>query len=166
MSWAEFDRLIQALARQVAQAFRVEAVVGVAHGGVFAGGALAKALGVEFFPVRISRRSRDVGSPQIYGKMPKELSGKRVLVVDDVAASGETLELAIEKARAVKALGVKTAALVARKEGYQPDCHSLLTDDFIVFPWDYQPLSDVRLEVDNAAPRKPLPGKRRVKPAS
>ena len=60
MTWQELDRLAQGLAREVQRKFHPDAVVGVAHGGVFVGGVVAAALRCEFFPVRISRRSRDV----------------------------------------------------------------------------------------------------------
>ena len=76
LSWAEFDRVVQQLSRELMKKFRPEAVVGVAHGGVFVGGALASALKVEFYPVRISRRSRDQGvsaAPKLSGVMPKGL---------------------------------------------------------------------------------------------
>src|SRR5947207_1064204 len=102
LSWAAFDRLIQQLAK-AATRFKADAVVGVAHGGVFVGGALASAIGREFFPVRISRRSRDRAlraGPKLSGTMPKALKGRRVLIVDDIASSGDTLELAAAHAKA------------------------------------------------------------------
>src|SRR3954462_2523375 len=98
LSWARFDQLVTSLARQIKRSYRPDAVVGVAHGGVFVGGAVASALGAEFFPVRISRRSRDHGalrSPRLSGEIPPKLRNRRVLVVDDVASSGEALELAL-----------------------------------------------------------------------
>src|SRR5207244_2610022 len=76
LTWARFDQLVTSLARQIKRSFRPDAVVGVAHGGVFVGGAVASALGAEFFPVRISRRSRDHGgrrSPRLSGEIPPEL---------------------------------------------------------------------------------------------
>jgi hypothetical protein len=144
LSWADFDRAVQEMARAVGQAFKVDAVVGVAHGGVFVGGALSSALGCEFFPVRITRRSRDrsdLNKPQLSGEMPRELKGRRVLIVDDVAASGDTLEMASTLARKVGAREVKTAVLVKRPEGYAPDFCALSTSAFIVFPWDYEPVA-------------------------
>src|SRR6185312_5665579 len=48
LSWAEFDRVVREMARQVAQRYRPDAVVGVAHGGVFVGGALASTLSCDF----------------------------------------------------------------------------------------------------------------------
>jgi hypoxanthine phosphoribosyltransferase len=140
------------MALAIRKSFKAESVVGVAHGGVFVGGAISSALGCEFFPVRLTRRSRDrsdVGKPQLSGELPRELKGRRVLIVDDVAASGDTLEMAIRLAREVGAREVMTACLVARPEGYAPDFRALSTDAFIVFPWDYAPVvGDGRSDVD------------------
>ncbi len=142
MSWAEFDRLVQGLSREVKKGFAPDAVVGVVHGGVFVGGAIASALSLEFFPVRISRRSRDKasreGKPTLQGEMPKELRGKKVLVVDDIASSGDTLELAKVLLDKVKAKAVATACLVCKEEGYQPDFLALTHSGLVVFPWDYE----------------------------
>jgi hypothetical protein len=74
LSWAEFDRAVHTLAATISKTYKPQVVVGVAHGGVFVGGALSSALGCEFFPVRISRRSRDKGAakPKLSGEMPRE----------------------------------------------------------------------------------------------
>lgn len=152
LTWAEFDRAVQELAAAIRGSFSPQAVVGVAHGGVFVGGALSSALGCEFFPVRISRRSRDAGAaggPKLAGQMPRELKGRRVLIVDDVASSGDTLELATALAREVGAKKVETACLVARPEGFAPDYCALATAALVVFPWDYQPATgDARFDED------------------
>lgn len=151
LSWAEFDRAVHALAATISKSFKPQAVVGVAHGGVFVGGALSSALGCEFFPVRISRRSRDKGAakPKLSGEMPPELKGKRVLIVDDVVSSGDTLELATTLARKVGAREVNTAALVARPGGFTPSFCALPTEALVVFPWDYEAVTeDGRFDVD------------------
>lgn len=153
LSWAEFDRQVQALARAVLERFRPQAVVGVAHGGVFVGGALASALGCEHYPVRISRRSRDTdgrsANPRLAGEMSRELKGLKVLVVDDIASSGDTLELACKLAREVGAVEVRTATLVTREGAFQPDFGALQTDELVVFPWDYSEVVDeARFDVD------------------
>lgn len=153
LSWAGFDQQVQALSRAVHARFRPQAVVGVAHGGVFVGGALASQLGCEHYPVRISRRSRDTGArsdaPRLSGSMPKELKGLRVLVVDDVASSGDTLQLAVQLAKKAGAREVMTATLLQREGGFQPDFVGETTDALVVFPWDYGPVvEDARFEVD------------------
>ncbi|TQF09588.1 phosphoribosyltransferase [Myxococcus llanfairpwllgwyngyllgogerychwyrndrobwllllantysiliogogogochensis] len=156
LTWADFDRAVHHLADAIRKTFKPEAVVGVAHGGVFVGGALSSALGCAFFPVRISRRSRDrgdegrpKGGPKTSGEMPRELKGKRVLIVDDVASSGDTLSLATALAREAGATKVSTACLIAKPEGFAPDFAGLTTGSLVVFPWDYAPgAGDARFEED------------------
>lgn len=163
LSWSEFERYVEALAR-AARRFKPEAVVGLVQGGVFVGGALASALHVEFFPVRVSQRSRDAHLAGVVDEMPKELAGRRVLVVDDVASSGDSLEFALRLLKALGARASKTAALVARPGRYAPDFVALESADFFVFPWDYAGLlADARFatgEEDVAAP-PPRRGQRR-----
>ena len=74
--------------------------------------------------------------------MPAELKGARVLLVDDVAASGDTLKLARSLARKAGARKVRTATLLCRDEGFTPDWTVLLMDGPLVFPWDYGPVSE------------------------
>ena len=151
LSWMHFDALVGELSRNVLAATRPQVVVGVAHGGVFVGGAIARALRCEFFPVRITRRSRDSqggSAPRMSGKMPSEVKGKRLLIVDDVSSSGDTLALACTLATKAGAREVQTAVLLQRPDGYAPDFAALITDELVVFPWDYQPLvEDARFGV-------------------
>lgn len=152
LSWAQFDVHVQALARTVKASFKPDAVVGVAHGGVFVGGALASALRADFFPVRITRRSRDSAprsTPRLYGEMPKELKGRKVLIVDDVSSSGDTLELATELLQKIGAKHLRTATLITRESGFAPDYTAITTDELCVFPWDYDAVTeDARFDVD------------------
>ncbi len=138
LSWAEFDRQVRALAA-AAKALKPGKVVGLAHGGVFVGGAIASALKADFFPVRLMRRSRDTQlAGTISESMPQTLKGQSVLIVDDVAGSGDSLELAVRLAKAAGAKKVATAALVKRPGGFAPDFCSYESREFFVFPWDYQ----------------------------
>ncbi len=152
LSWAQFDHLIQALAARVSKSFKPDVVVGIAHGGVFVGGALAAALGCDFHPVRITRRSRDKnvrGTPKLSGKMPESLQKKKVLLSDDIVSSGDTLELARQLALQAGASQVKSACLIARAGGLAPDWSVVETDELFVFPWDYQTVAeDERFDVD------------------
>lgn len=152
LSWAQFDVHVQALARMVKAGFRSDAIVGVAHGGVFVGGALASALKQDFFPVRISRRSRvssTRSTPKLFGEMPRELKGRKVLIVDDVSASGDTLDLARELLSKIGAKDIRTATLITREHGFEPDFTAIKSDELYVFPWDYDAVTeDARFDVD------------------
>jgi hypoxanthine phosphoribosyltransferase len=139
IGWAAFGEVARGFAAAIAQRFRPDVVVGVAKGGVFVGGALAASLGAEFYPVRIEKRRRDASPlPEAIVELPN-LSRKKALVVDDVAASGATLAKARALARKAGAREVRTAALVVRpRGGARPDFSVLETDELVLFGWDYQ----------------------------
>jgi uncharacterized protein len=153
IGWAAFGDISRALAARIGESFLPDAVLGIAKGGVFVGGALSAALDAEFFPVRLEKRRRDHGPTRgpapLHGiaadgrqaiealaQLP-DLRGKRVLVVDDVAASGATLARARALARKAGGREVKTAVLVVRHAGARPDWAALETDDLVLFAWDY-----------------------------
>ena len=148
LTWGEFDRHVQVLAKSI-QPFKPQAVVGLVHGGVFVGGALASALKVEFFPLRVTQRSRDAGRiAHASEELSPDLAGKRVVIVDDVASSGDSLVFATRLAKDRKVKTVKTAALIARPGRFEPDYVGLESDVFFVFPWDYQDVvADRRFDI-------------------
>jgi hypoxanthine phosphoribosyltransferase len=107
-------------------------VVGVATGGVFLGGALALPLHAEFHAVHMDRKAK-----RLEGELG-DVRGKRVLVVDDVTVSGQTLAAARAAVTKAGAADVRTAALVVRPGRSRPDFHAVETSDLVVFGWDYQ----------------------------
>lgn len=133
----DLEAACRTLATAVVRTFEPEIVVGVVKGGVFAGEELASALGCSFVPVRVHARSRDKGLPAEAG-MPASLEGKQVLIVDDIAGTGDTLQAAVAAAEEAGARSVRTATLVVREGGFHPDFFVLETDDLVVFPWDYE----------------------------
>ena len=141
VSWEEFGELARKLAARVGESFRPQLVVGIAKGGLVVGGAVAAALDVDFYPVRIEARGRDASPsphlPAASDHLP-EVTGKRVLVVDDVCQTGRTLERARSLLRRGGSPAVRTAALVSRPRGGRPDFSAVQTGDVAVFPWDYQ----------------------------
>lgn len=139
IGWAAFGEIARQLAARIAESFRPQVVLGIAKGGVFVGGALAAALGAEFHPMRFEKRRRDSGAPSTAPVTPlPDLTGRRVLVVDDVAASGATLARGRALARKAGARDVKTAVIVVRPDGARPDFSVLETAELILFAWDYQ----------------------------
>jgi hypoxanthine phosphoribosyltransferase len=138
LGWAAFGEVARAFAGEIAKRFRPDVVVGIAKGGVFAGGAVAAVLGAEFYPVRIEQRRRDAAPlPGTTVELP-DLTGRRVLVMDDVAQTGATLARARALARKFGAREVRTAVLVMRPRGARPDFAAFETDELVLFGWDYQ----------------------------
>jgi hypoxanthine phosphoribosyltransferase len=139
VTWTRFGELCKELALSVA-AYDPEVIVGIAKGGVLPAAVLASLLRREFYPVRLSRRHDDRivrEQPALLTPMPAVVAGKRVIIVDEIAVTGETLRLAAGEAQRLGATAVKTATLFVHGASQRPDYFALETDDLILNPWDY-----------------------------
>ena len=137
--WDMFGELCRALALKVARDFRPDVVVGIARAGVIPAAVVASILRVDFHSMKISRKEGDEvvrARPAILSAAPAQAAGKRVLIVDEIATSGETLRLALAAVRDVRPAEVRTATSFARTQGYKPDYFALATDATVIFPWD------------------------------
>jgi hypoxanthine phosphoribosyltransferase len=74
-------------------------IIGIAEGGVVPASLLAYKMGVELHIIKINFRDEKntprYEQPLIYGDI-KEIRNKKILIVDDVSATGKTLEKAKE----------------------------------------------------------------------
>jgi hypoxanthine phosphoribosyltransferase len=130
IGWAEFGDLARELANRIAADFTPDVVLAIANAGVYVGGAIAPVLGAELVHLHLPGRGRAERLPR--------LNGKKVLVVDDAANSGKTLDVAVTAARSARAAEVRSAVIALRPGGAHPDWSALETRDVVVFGWDYQ----------------------------
>jgi len=139
VDWAMFGELCRALALKVAREYDPEIVVGIARAGVIPGAVVASILRLDFYSMKISRRdgSETVRErPEVLSAAPRQVQGKRVLIVDEITTSGDTLRLALAAVRDALPAEVRTATSFARTTGYQPDYSALTMDANVIFPWD------------------------------
>lgn len=139
LSWEMFGELCRALALKVAREYDPEMVVGIARAGVIPGAIIASILRVDFYSMKISRREGTEvvrERPAVLSAAPPQASGRRVLLVDEIATSGDTLRLALAGTRDTNPHEVRTATSFVRPRGYKPDYFALETDATIMFPWD------------------------------
>jgi uncharacterized protein len=145
ISWERFEQLSAALAEQLA-AHKVEVVIGVARAGLFPATAVALALRSEFYPVRVTRRVNTLVTydhPVWKVRVPAEVAGRVVAVIDEIADSGETVQLVANEVRRLGAAKVVTATLVRHSWASPvPDACALVSDALVVFPWGRQVLVD------------------------
>lgn len=139
ISWNDFHGLVKALAVAVAP-WRPEIILPVLRGGAYPGALLAQILQVDVNPVRLSRRENDVvvhESPRWLVAPPPVVAGRRVLVVDEMCSTGETLTLVRQRALALGAAEARAAVLYAHTWGASvADYIGLITDELVMNPWD------------------------------
>jgi len=142
LSWELFGELCRGLALRVAQGYQPELVIGIATAGVLPAATVAAMLQVDFESMRITRREGGIVHPRpaVLSAAPARARGKRVLVVDEIVTSGETMRLALAAVREAGPAEVRTATSFVRPGGYRPDFWALETDQLIVFPWDREVL--------------------------
>ena len=138
LSWEMFGELCRALALRVARDYDPDLVIGIARAGVIPGAVVASVLRKDFYSMKISRKEGDqiLERPAVLSAAPPQVHGKRVLIVDEIATSGETLRLALAAVRYVNPREIRTATSFVRPAGYKPDYFSLETDQTVIFPWD------------------------------
>lgn len=146
LTWTQFGEVGRELAQRIVDSgYRPEIVIAVARGGLLPAGHLAYALGVKLADAINVEFYTDVEStladPVLLAPLLDidAITGKRLLVVDDVADSGRTLALVLELLQRAGAQ-VRSAVVYAKPASViEPDYVWKRTDEWIVFPWSARP---------------------------
>jgi len=148
MSWQDFYDYCVDLAKKV-EGYDAELIIGIARGGLYPATQLSHLTQKEFIPVKLSRRVNDVvvrDQPVWSLKPPKEVNGKKVLLVDEITDTGDTLLIAKQEILEMGAKEVKTATIFAHSHAKsKPDYVALVTDKLIINPWDSKILKNGKL---------------------
>lgn len=146
LTWEGFGVAQRELAQTIADdGYEPEIIIAVARGGLVAAGALSYALGVKLSDAINVEFYTDVHTtlpdPILLEPMldVASISGRKLLVVDDVADSGRTMKLVLEILREQGA-EVRSAVLYEKSVSVvKPDYTWRHTDEWIVFPWSAEP---------------------------
>jgi hypoxanthine phosphoribosyltransferase len=147
LAWEEVDRLIDHLTPQFETEF--DAMVIITRGGVIPGGMLAEMLDIQDvltasvdFPIEIEQKRAKLLAWPEFIQFPDDaqLSGRRILVVDDVWGSGRTITAV--KNRVAAAGGIPYTCVLHYNpyrslfSNAKPDYYAAITDAYIIYPWE------------------------------
>jgi hypoxanthine phosphoribosyltransferase len=144
LSWIEFGNIVINMARDVSEKYNPDVVVGIGRSGLIPASILVKKLGTtEFYTIIMSLYSEGK-PPHRLGDEPSvlfdnvgSLTGKKVLVVDDFARTGDTIKNAITRIFENEAKEVKSAVVGLRQDSfYKPDFVGTKFEGCLIFPWD------------------------------
>ncbi|MFH1448296.1 MAG: phosphoribosyltransferase [Candidatus Micrarchaeota archaeon] len=142
LTWGRIEELCEELARQVRDSgFKPDVLVGVARGGWIPTRIISDILkvykvasiGVVFY----TSVGKTLEKPKLTQELNVDIRGKRVLLVDDVSDSGESLLLAKQKVEALSPSELKTATLHYKpRSKIKPDFFIKETEEWLVYPWE------------------------------
>ncbi len=146
LTWEAFGTASRELAAAVVDSgFRPDLIMSITRGGMLPAGALSYAMGiknlhiinVEFYTGVNTRLEMPVFLPPVPAAV--DLSAKKVLVVDDVADTGETLRM-VRDFCAEHVAETRTAVLYEKSQSVvKCDYVWKRTDEWISFPWSSEP---------------------------
>ncbi|HYY91127.1 MAG TPA: phosphoribosyltransferase [Candidatus Dormibacteraeota bacterium] len=140
--WDQIYDMLLSLARQIkGSGFSPDVIVGVSRGGWPPARIMSDLLEnsnvanmkVEFYK-DIGVRSK---KPIVTQPVTAEVTGKRVLVVDDVADTGHSLKVVANHLRRKRAKDLKVCTIYMKPQSiFRPDFYAKTTRKWIIFPWE------------------------------
>lgn len=141
-SWDKVYEMLVNLALRIRQSgFKPDLIVGVSRGGWAPGRILSDLLEnthtanikIEFY-VGIEKTTR---KPVVTQPISEDISKKHVLVVDDVADTGESLKVALDHIAEKGAGEIRTVTVYYKPHSkFKPDFFAESTSNWIIFPWE------------------------------
>ena len=142
LSWQDVYNLTLQLSERIVQSgFKPHIIVGIARGGWIPARILSDVLYAEsLHNIRIEYYT-DVGvkgkNPKITQPISGTLKGKNILLVDEVADTGDSLHTAFGHVRGLGAADVKSAVLHLKPTScVVPDYYMVKTEAWTVYPWE------------------------------
>lgn len=132
-SWNDFEKAVQELTKQISFWDKIDFVVGIPRGGVILAIVLSHRTGVKHMTI------------DHFEKVKGELDPKRILIVDDISDSGQTLKKYVDE-------GYLTATWHERFSTIaKPDfvVEHLNNTDWVVYPWEAKDSKAVQDYLEN-----------------
>jgi uncharacterized protein len=140
-TWSQIYDMLLAQTQKIHAEYTPDVVVAIARGGLIPARILVDLLEcprlitvqVEFY-VDIAQTKNE---PTLKQALSAPVEGKKVLLVDDIADSGKTLQFMESYLQAQGAREVKTATIYYKPQSaFKPDFFEKQTCSWVIFPWD------------------------------
>ena len=147
-SWDEMRTACEMLAENIIDSeYKADIIIAIARGGLVPAMNLSDILGIkDLVSIRVEHwgktAEKDAKASLKY-PVNIDLSGKNVLIVDDIADTGESLEVACEFTKKLNPKEVKVATIhYVTTSKFKPDFYAEVvdrTDEFIwiIYPWNF-----------------------------
>ena len=140
LSYAQFRRYAEHVSKLMLEdGFYPDVIVAVLRGGAGVARAVSDIIGQTCITAMRCEFYDDIGKtmdrPRITQDIPLDVSGRNVLVCDDVSDSGRSMKLCIDHIAGKNPRELKTATIYIKPGTiFVPDYYAALTEKWIVFP--------------------------------
>jgi len=141
-TWSQIYDMLMDEAREIgAENFHPDVVVGIVRGGLIPARILVDLLEAPQFVTLQIEHYTGIGAasdmPTLKQPISAPVTGRKVLVVDDIADTGKSLRLAIAHLKQQGVKQTKTATLYCKPcSVLVPDFYERQTRNWVVFPWE------------------------------
>ncbi len=144
MDWNKFYSLSREVAKKIKESgYKSEVVIGLARGGWIFSRVLCDFLGIkELHSIKVEHwgiTASPDGEARVKYPLSVDLSEKRVLLVDDITDTGESMMKSVEHVKSLGPAEIRTATL-RHIEGakFIPDYYGeKIQWRWVIFPWNY-----------------------------
>lgn len=143
MSWEQFSDLAEGLAELIKNDYKPEIIVGLTRGGWAPSRVLCDHLGIKnLASLKVEHwgiTATPDGSAKIKGDLNADVRGKKILVVDDLTDTGESMALAVDYIKSLGPAELRTAVLLNIKGSkFVPDYYVKdINWKWVIFPWNF-----------------------------
>jgi len=153
ITWEMFGDLCNQLALKISVDFKPDMIVGIVKAGVMPGAVIASLFQKDFYTIKLSRKHDEKiihARPILFVPISHSVYGKKVLVVDEITDTGETLKMAKQEVEDKQASEVRTCSLFVKPDGYKPDWYAYESSKKIVCPWNVNIIENENLVANPA----------------
>lgn len=141
-TWNQIYEMLLCQAQKIkSQNFKPDLIVGIARGGVVPARILSDLLetpNLSFIQIEFyTNINQTLQEPTLKQTLTTNVTGKKLLLIDDISDTGKSLKLAKSHLHHQGAIEIKTATLYEKPQSVTtPDFYEKQTTDWVVFPWD------------------------------
>ena len=141
-TWNQIYEMLLCQAQKIkTQNYKPDIIVAIARGGVVSARILSDLLenpNLSFIQIEFyTNINQTLQEPTLKQTLTPKVTGKKMLLIDDIADTGKSLNLAKTHLQQQGAIEIKTATLYQKPQSITtPDFYEKQTTNWVVFPWD------------------------------
>jgi hypoxanthine phosphoribosyltransferase len=141
-TWNQIYEMLLYQAQKIkTQNYKPDLIVAIARGGVVPARILSDLLetpNLSFMQIEFyTSINQTLQEPILKQTLTTNVTGKKILLIDDISDTGKSLQLAKNHLQQKGAIEIRTATLYGKPQSVTtPDFYEKQTTDWVVFPWD------------------------------